>query len=826
MLEGMANHQRRALFEMTRNVLLYAPACKQEDFVHAIGYLIRRLDENTGPDNFLSHAFKLHVDSPDWQRLERQFLDSFDRIESLPDAPRRTQNRQQRVAFRDNAGTPWHRMRGEPDTDFALPQNSDWAEQLVARWRQRCDAQAAEIPLVIGGVEITEPRDQRECRDPSRPGVVVGRYRQANEHDIDAAVACAQQDEAGWRRRSHGERAEILRQVAHELRSARGELMGAALADGGKILTESDPEVSEAVDFVEFYTKTAEFWHERPGMRARGRGVVAVVSPWNFPIAIPCGGIAAALAAGNTVILKPASDTVLVAHELCQCFWRAGVPATALQMVPCSGATVGQRLVGHRAVDAVILTGGTETALQMLAAKPAMNLLAETGGKNATIVTALADRDQAIKHVLHSAFSHSGQKCSATSLLILEDEVYHDQAFRRTLCEAAASRAVGSAWDLPTSIGPLIRPPAGDLRRGLTQLEDQESWALEPRMDGEHPNLVSPAIKWGVQPGSFTHMTELFGPVLGVMRARNLSEAIQMVHATGYGLTSGLESLDDREQAIWMASVKAGNLYVNRPTTGAIVLRQPFGGMGKSSVGPGIKAGGPNYVLPLMDFETTELPAPAGSIADPQLAELCDEMLGSQEDATEASRGQSSRLKAAIRSYEQAMEEEFGQTHDHFRLVGQDNLRRYLPAGQVRLRIHPADNEFEVLARVAAARLAGCRVTVSAAPATRSAILERLESGTESWAAAIEFVEESDAELADAIRNGQIDRVRVAGRSRVPDLIWRAAAETGLHLATEPVLESGRVEVLWYLREQSLSVDYHRYGNLGARASEVRDEPQ
>ena len=170
--------------------------------------------------------------------------------------------------------------------------------------------------------------------------------------------------------------------------------------------------------------------------------------------------MAAALAAGNTVILKPASDAVLVAWELCRCFWRGGISQKTLQFLPCSGGEEGRQLVGHAGVDAVILTGGTETALGMFHDKPAMNLTAETGGKNATIVTAMADRDQAIKHVIHSAFSHAGQKCSATSLLLLEAEIYDDPKFKRALCDAVESMHVGSAWNLQSKIGPLIRPPA------------------------------------------------------------------------------------------------------------------------------------------------------------------------------------------------------------------------------------------------------------------------------------------------------------------------------------------------------------------------------
>jgi RHH-type proline utilization regulon transcriptional repressor/proline dehydrogenase/delta 1-pyrroline-5-carboxylate dehydrogenase len=822
MLEGMANHQRRALFELTSNLLLYAPACHKRDFIHAIGYLVRRMDENTGPDNFLAHAFKVHVGSEDWQRLEQQFLDSFDAIETVSDAPRRTQNRNLPIQVSQDCADDWKRFRGEPDTDFALPQNVAWAEELVARWERRCGDDAIEIPLTVAGREVTEDRQIRECLDPSRPGVIVGRYRQANAQDVADAVACAKADEDGWRSMPHAERAETLKRVAHEIRCARADLIGAAMADGGKTLPESDPEVSEAIDFVEFYSQTAGFYQELEGVRASGKGLVAVVSPWNFPIAIPCGGIAAALAAGNTVILKPASDTVLVAHLLCECFWRAGVSNKTLQLIPCSGATNGQQLVSHDDVDVVILTGGTDTALGMLRQDPQLNLLAETGGKNATIVTAMSDRDQAIKHVLHSAFTHSGQKCSATSLLILEDEVYEDADFKRALCDAVTSIDVGSAWDMKTRMGPLIGPPSGVLERGLKELEDGESWAVMPHLDEDNPNLFTAAIKWGVRPGSFTHMTELFGPVLGVMKARNLHEAISLVNATGYGLTSGIESLDDREQTTWLESIRAGNLYVNRPTTGAIVLRQPFGGMGKSAFGPGIKAGGPNYVAQLMRFELQGEPRTNEEIRDPQLAEFAIALQQMKTDSDKWSGEELDQITTAIRSYSLDMREEFEETHDHFRLIGEDNIRRYLPVQHLRVRVHRDDTIFDIFARVCAAKTAGCRITVSVPPDLERPAVNLLEELTESWAAAIEFVEESDELLAEHVAHGQTDRLRYAAPDRVPDLVYRAAAETGQYVASTPVLPVGRIELLWYLCEQSLSIDYHRYGNLGPRSDEPR----
>ena len=579
------------------------------------------------------------------------------------------------------------------------------------------------------------------------------------------------------------------------------------------------------MDFLEFYRDNARWWQEMPTLKARPKGVVVVVPPWNFPIAIPCGGIAAALAAGNTVILKPASDTVLVAWVLCQCFWRAGVSKQALQFVPCAGAVEGRKLVNHPKVNAVILTGGTGTALTMLHDNPRLSLFAETGGKDATIVTSMADRDQAIKHVLHSAFSHSGQKCSATSLLLLEAEVYDDPHFRKTFCDAVASMEVGSAWELSTKMGPLIRPPSGDLETALKILEPGEEWAVMPQPIEGNPHLWTPGVKYGVQPGSFTHLTEFFGPVLGVMRFQKLSESIAWVNQTGYGLTSGLESLDEREWDVWMQLIRAGNLYINRVTTGAIVLRQPFGGFGKSVFGPGLKAGGPNYVAQFMDFtDMPEAPAPSAEPETPAMKLLCEQLRARAAEG-HISPDELLRISRAVASQERHLQDEFDRKHDHFKLVGQDNFRRYLPLSHVRIRLHPQDTAFEIFTRVCAGHQAGCHVTVSAPRDFESAALRLLEALTEPWAAAVEFVEETDAQLARAIRDRQADRVRYAGPDRVPLVVLQASAEAGLCVVSSPVSMEGRLELLWYFQEQSISIDYHRYGNLGQRVNEVRTEP-
>jgi RHH-type proline utilization regulon transcriptional repressor/proline dehydrogenase/delta 1-pyrroline-5-carboxylate dehydrogenase len=308
-------------------------------------------------------------------------------------------------------------------------------------------------------------------------------------------------------------------------------------------------------------------------------------------------------------------------------------------------------------------------------------------------------------------------------------------------------------------------------------------------------------VKWGVRPQSFTHCTELFGPLLGVMCARDLDEAIELANATGYGLTSGLESLDDREQREWQENIRAGNLYINRPTTGAIVLRQPFGGIGKSAVGPGIKAGGPNYVAPLMSFNSRDLTG-----RRPDDDPVADPTAG----------------------YDQWAYDEFHAWHDHFELLGEDNFRRYRPIGRLRIRVSPDDASQDVAARVAAARAAGCATTISVPPdltGPAAATVEELRNLPAEDAGVFEFVTETDAELAEVIRAGQTDRVRYAAPDRVPLAIRQAAAETLQYVADEPVSAHGRVELLWYFEEQSYTHLYHRYGNLGIRTAEPRTEP-
>jgi RHH-type proline utilization regulon transcriptional repressor/proline dehydrogenase/delta 1-pyrroline-5-carboxylate dehydrogenase len=570
-------------------------------------------------------------------------------------------------------------------------------------------------------------------------------------------------------------------------------------------VTEADPEVSEAVDFARYYARALDLAGDLEGCRMEPLGVVVIAPPWNFPLSIPAGGALAALAAGNAVILKPAPEAVLVGWHLARALWDAGIPPEVLQFLPCSDEDSGRALITDPRVDAVVLTGSVETARRFLSWRPDLHLLAETSGKNAMIVTALADRDQAVRDLVRSAFGHNGQKCSAASLAICEAEVYDDAVFRRQLTDAAASLAAGSAWERQHRITPLVQPPGAALRRALTGLDEGEAWLLEPRPLGCADRLWSPGIKLGVRRGSFFHRTECFGPVLGLMRAADLEEAIELANDTPFGLTSGIQSLDDREIARWIDRIEAGNLYVNRAITGAIVRRQPFGGWKASSVGPGAKAGGPNYVLQLARWRQDALPGAEAERSAP-VAALLARCLAHLADPVDAQ-----TLQASAASYARAWRHHFGVGHDPSRVLGEDNVFRYRRCHGVLVRGSAASAGGQVaLCQVAlAAATCGVPIVVSVPPG-------------ESWPglgqeAGLGVVAESESQLVERLGAGPgIDRLRAL----VPvSLEARGAAHrAGVSVIDAPAVAAGRLELRWYLREQTVSRVRHRHGNVVAPA--------
>jgi RHH-type proline utilization regulon transcriptional repressor/proline dehydrogenase/delta 1-pyrroline-5-carboxylate dehydrogenase len=522
----------------------------------------------------------------------------------------------------------------------------------------------------------------------------------------------------------------------------------------GKTVRESDPEISEGIDFVTYaaHLTLAHEQYEKEGLTWEPHKVTVVAGPWNFPYAIPLSGLVHAIAAGGAAILKPAPEAREVGALLVDSLHQAGVPEHLVQLACTPDNEVGQHLITHDDVDLVMLTGSLETADLFTSWKPNLRINAETSGKNAMVITAAADIDQAIKELVKSAFGHAGQKCSAASLAIIEASVYDDPSFHTRLADAVRSLKVGPATDLSTIMGPLIAPARGPLERALTTLEPGETWLVEPQQIDQ--TTWTPGVRKDVQPNSWFHMTECFGPVLGLMRADNLEHAVELQNAPIYGLTGGIQSLDPKEIEYWRANVQCGNAYINRHITGAIVRRQPFGGWKRSSVGSGTKPGGPDHL----------------------------HSYGTWTQAGDAS------IDQAIAGYEKAWAEYFALEHDPTDLACESNVLRYRPLDLVIARVASADSP-EVPFLRAASMLTGTPLEISASDVETD----------EHFAARV------------ACMNGDI-RLRLLTETN--DDVLRAAHTSGVTIDDSIVTGIGRLDLLRFVKEQAISRTMHRYGRL------------
>lgn len=726
MLEGMSPSQAEVVRSEAGDLLLYSPIVAPRDFPAAVAYLVRRLDENTSPDNFLAHLFEI-TDDAVFDAEAARFADAVRARRRVDGTPRRRQDRH---------------LPPDPSPDsFVNAPDTDWTRALNRAW--------LDAALSVGLNAPAEPRVA---------GVVT-------IDEVDRAVERAGGAVHGWSSRGAVARAAVIDAVGTELELRRGDALRTMARETGKAIAQGDPEVSEAVDFARYYARCAVELDRLAGVQASPLGTVVVTPPWNFPFAIPAGGVLAALAAGNAVVLKPAPQSRATARLVAECCWAAGVPDDVLQFVPADDDDAGRRLVSHPDVDAVILTGAHETAMSFLRWRPDLRLHAETSGKNALVISAAADIDEAVADLVASAFGHAGQKCSAASLAIVDAPLYDDPVFFERVRDAAATMRVGPATDPATDIGPLIEPPAGKLLRALTELDEGERWLLEPECRSDDRRLWSPGIRIGVRPGSWFARTECFGPVLGMVRYDGIDEAIAIQNGSEYGLTAGLHSLDPHEVETWVDAVEAGNLYVNRGITGAIVRRQPFGGWKRSIVGPTAKAGGPNYVATLCRWSETE-----------------------QEP-----------LPLVVERFERWWRDVGSVAHDPTGLLVERNDFRYrrLPGG-VAVRFGPATRARDRELVTLAARTTGCRLVRSDA------------------------TDESDTEFAARLAGLGVDRYRAIGfgrGDRGPGEVLVACHRLGIAVDDSAPVGSAEIELPRWLREQAVSVTTHRHGRIDRRAT-------
>jgi RHH-type transcriptional regulator, proline utilization regulon repressor / proline dehydrogenase / delta 1-pyrroline-5-carboxylate dehydrogenase len=582
-LYGMGDKLAKALVNQGYRVRVY---CPYGDLIPGMAYLIRRLLENTANSSFLKQNLE---DRPIEELLAPPVMESTNGIEIF---------------------SPVSGFHNAADTDYAVVQQRDRARTAFEQVRQQLGKTYR--PLVNG--EYIDTLEQVNSVNPSDFTEVVGQVGLLSIEQAEQAIQSAKAAFPAWQKMPARQRANILRKAADLMEGRRAELCAWMVLETGKPLKEADGEVSEAIDFCRYYAVEMErldqgYAYDVAGetnrYRYQPRGISLIISPWNFPLAIPTGMTVASLVTGNCTLLKPAETSSVIAAKLAEILVDAGIPPGVFQFVPGRGSTVGAHMVKHPDVHMITFTGSQEVGCRIYAdaailqpgQKHLKRVIAEMGGKNAIIIDESADLDQAVQGVVQSAFGYSGQKCSACSRVIVLQPIYN--IFVERLVEATRSLNIGAAELPSTQVGPMI-----DSNAQKRILEYIETGKAEAKLALEMPvsdqgYFVGPTIFIDVAPTAKIAQEEIFGPVLSVIRADHFKEAIAIANGTPFALTGGLYSRTPSHIEQAQAEFEVGNLYINRTTTGAIVSRQPFGGFKLSGVGS--KAGGPDYLLQFLE---------------------------------------------------------------------------------------------------------------------------------------------------------------------------------------------------------------------------------
>lgn len=590
-LFGMAEPVKRAVTNLGYRVREYMPVGES---LPGMAYLVRRLLENTSNESFLRQSF---ADDVDFEALmAKPELTAYEKEEGIEE--------------RGEGRSEFNAFCNLPLTDFSKEENREDFMAALITVREE-SAKREKVPCVIGGEKVLTS-DEIISKNPAKVEEVVGIVSSASREETERAVKIARVTTDEWRNTDPQARANYLFDAAKWIEEKKVEIAALQVLEVGKNWREADADVAEAIDFLNYYAgemvrlSRPERLGELPGevnhLYYIPRGICAVISPWNFPLAITCGMTAAALVSGNSVILKPSSQSPVTAYKLMEAFEAAGLPKGVLQFLPGPGREAGDYLVEHVETDLIAFTGSMEVGLGIVeragktlpGQKNVKKVIAEMGGKNAIIVDGSADLDEAIKGVIDSYLGFQGQKCSACSRAIVLEEVY--DPFLERLKGAVKSITIGSP-EIPGNImGPVIDSSARDKINKYVEIGKKEA-TLACLIDAipSGGNFVSAAVFSNVSPDSRLATEEIFGPVLSVIKAKDIDHAIKIANATPYALTGGIFSRSPLNINKVSHELMVGNLYINRKITGALVGRQPFGGFGMSGLGS--KAGGRDYLL-------------------------------------------------------------------------------------------------------------------------------------------------------------------------------------------------------------------------------------
>ena len=601
LLYGMAGPIKRALVEMGYRVREYCPI---GELLPGMAYLVRRLLENTSNEGFLRAKFAENMPAKELLRDPRELIKP--ETGRSEDFSKPSGSNQKNVASLN--ATAGHSFRNAPLVSFIYKDNQEKMQSALREVRKRL---GEKYPLYIGG-EMVWTDNLTPSVNPAEPNEIVGYGTEAGIEEAERAVKAARAAFEKWKWTPVEQRAQVLERAAEILERRRYELSAVEVLEVGKSWSEADGDIREAIDFCTFYAQQMrrlgrpKLTQQVPGEESYHsywpRGVAFVIAPWNFPVAILCGMAAAGVVTGNAVIMKPSEQSIVCGAMLMQVFEEAGVPPGVLNFLSGHGSTIGAHLVDHKDVDLVAFTGSREVGLKIWESagitrpgqRELKRVICEMGGKNAMIVDADADLDETIMYSIYAAFGFQGQKCSALSRLILLEENY-DRVMER-LIPAAAGLRVGNPAEPGIMVGPVIDEPA--YRRILEYIEvgkKEATLAYQAKEVPPHGYFIPPTIFTDVKANMRIAREEIFGPVLSVLKVRDLDEALEVANGTDYALTGGFFSRSPENIERVKARLEAGNVYINRSCTGAIVGRHPFGGFKMS--GGGTKAGGEDYLL-------------------------------------------------------------------------------------------------------------------------------------------------------------------------------------------------------------------------------------
>ena len=806
MLAGMAPQVTRAMKEIAEHhLMLYCPVAEKEEITSTISYLIRRLDENIEKEHFLpALAEALVQKTGKWRQESEKFVKSIEEQVSVSHLPHKTAySIPSQLAIIENiTNTPLFNC---PDIDWTYLENRKMGEEIARDWQRK---EMRSIPLVVDGKEI-ESQLKTTREDPSRPGRAILTYSLANDTIIRTSIEHMSQFQTGRSRIeswSQKDRISFLLTLAKKIEERRFQFIGAMLQEVSKPIPEGDSEVSEAIDFCRYYASlliqegSIYSWKQ-------DAHIAFVAAPWNFPLSLSLQHILQALLSGYAVIYKPSLEAVGVGSLLVETILETGIHPALISFLPMQDNPEGLSILQHPQVNALFLTGSTNTGRLFLKEGKNKRIYAETGGKNVAYLSSASDVDLALRDIVRSAFSFSGQKCSALSVLLVDRELFESSSFLSRLKDAAKSLITDSAWNLSSTVVPLATAPSNRFLQAAHNLESGEEWLLPLRISDWNSRLYYPSIKILKSPGTFSHMNELFGPLLSLIPVYDVHDAVRIAHMTPFGLTSGIYSLSDEEIKIWQHRIQTGMVYINRPTVGALVGRQPFGGWRASSFGIGMKVGGPFSLRQLM---TSTQGTPYNTIDIPMkgpILSLISSLMSNEGTSSDAC----SSFIASSRHIYTIWETEFAISPKICSsIAGQTNELFIVPREEIIFYIQDNATPHMVWAFISMAIIASTRLHISRTVLQILApfINEQLFLSCikrQKW-----NIFDSHEEMVGICKTSP----RIKALKPLPKSLYDAVSEYAFAIDEDPLSMNPKIDFLHFFHEKSVSHDTHRYGTV------------